>query len=146
MRLWLIPFILLGFPVLEVFVAIRVADIIGWWLLAWMLLSAVAGGMLIPEEKKAGFVRLFSSLQSGQPLSYAMLESLRTLFAGVLLIFPGVVSDLLAVLLLLLPRPKAQTADARPMEEVIIEGEWRHEEERKLPSGGSASDRSHPDR
>ncbi len=133
MRLLIVFFILLGFPALEIVVLFRVADAIGWWLLPWLILSAAAGWTLIQEERLAMFGRLFSSLQSGQPPGYAMLDSLRTLFAGVLLIFPGVISDGLAVLLLLLPRAKVPQ---RPMsgesEEVIIEGEWQREEDKRL--------------
>jgi len=89
----------------------------------------------------AMFGRLFSALQSGQPLGYAMLDSLRTLFAGVLLIFPGVVSDFVALVLLLLPRPKASgpaprnaspSRNSSPDGDVIIEGEWQREEDKRL--------------
>lgn len=132
MRLLFILFILLGFPALEIFVLAKLAGIIGWWLLFWLVLSAVAGWMLIQEERYAVFGRLFSSLQAGQPLSYAMLDSMRTLFAGVLLIFPGVISDAAALLLLLLPRPKpARPAGPVAPGEVIIEGEWQREEGKK---------------
>lgn len=135
MRLLIVFFILLGFPALEIVVLFRLADSIGWWLLPWLILSALAGWTLIQEERLAVFARLFSSLQSGQPLGYAMLDSLRTLFAGVLLMFPGVISDGLAVILLLLPRPRVSP---RPPvreaseDEVIIEGEWQREEDKRL--------------
>lgn len=132
MQLKIIFFILLGFPALEIFVLFRLADAIGWWLLAWLILSAGAGWVLIQEERLAVFARLFSSLQSGQPLGYAMLDSLRTLFAGVLLIFPGVVSDVLALILLLLPRSKATPLARNRADEGVIEGEWQREEERRL--------------
>ncbi len=134
MQLLFVFLILLSFPALEIFVMFRLADAIGWWLLPWLILSAVAGWTLIQEERLAMFGRLFSSLQSGQPLGYAMLDSLRTLFAGVLLIFPGVISDVLALILLLLPRPKAPPPLARDAreEEVIIEGEWQREEDKRL--------------
>ncbi|MDP2784734.1 MAG: FxsA family protein [Sulfurimicrobium sp.] len=132
MRFLLILFILLGFPALEIFVLAKLAGSIGWWLLLWLILAAFAGWTLIQEEKMAIFGRLFSSLQSGQPLGYAMLDSLRTLFAGVLLIFPGVVSDAVALVLLLLPRPKAMRTGNPAPEEIIIEGEWQREEGKKL--------------
>lgn len=133
MRFLLIVFILLGFPALEIFVLAKLAGIIGWWLLLWLILAALTGWTLIQEEKLAMFGRLFSSLQSGQSLGYAMLDSLRTLLAGVLLIFPGVVSDVMALALLLLPRAKApRTPVADESGEVIIEGEWQREEERRL--------------
>ncbi|MFN3397562.1 MAG: FxsA family protein [Sulfurimicrobium sp.] len=104
MRVLLILFILLGFPALEIFVLAKLAGIIGWWLLLWLILSAFVGWTLIQEEKLAMFGRLFSALQSGQPLGYAMLDSMRTLLAGVLLIFPGVVSDVMALVLLIRPQ------------------------------------------
>lgn len=133
MQFLIVLFILLGFPALEIVVLFRVADSIGWWLLPWLILSALAGWTLIQEERLAVFGRLFSSLQSGQPLGYAMLDSMRTLFAGVLLIFPGVISDILAIILLLLPRskvpPRPATGDS---EEIIIEGEWQREEDPRL--------------
>lgn len=133
MRLLIAFFILLAFPALEIAVLFRLADSIGWWLLPWLILSALAGWTLIQEERLAVFARLFSSLQSGQPLGYAMLDSLRTLFAGVLLMFPGVISDGLAVILLLLPRPKVPHRPAAgESEEIIIEGEWQREEDKRL--------------
>lgn len=133
MRFLLIVFILLGFPALEIFVLAKLAGIIGWWLLLWLILGALAGWTLIQEEKLAMFGRLFSALQSGQSLGYAMLDSLRTLLAGVLLIFPGVVSDVMALLLLLLPRPKAlRRPAAEESGDIIIEGEWQREEDKRL--------------
>ncbi|MBZ0104716.1 MAG: FxsA family protein [Sulfuricella denitrificans] len=133
MQLLIVFIILLGFPALEIVVLFRLADSIGWWLLPWLILSAVAGWALIQEERLAMFARLFSSLQSGQPLGFAMLDSLRTLFAGVLLIFPGVISDVLAVILLLLPRTKVPHSPVREnSEEIIIEGEWQREDDPRL--------------
>lgn len=132
MRVLLILFILLGFPALEIFVLAKLAGVIGWWLLLWLILSAFVGWTLIQEEKLAMFGRLFSALQSGQPLGYAMLDSMRTLLAGVLLIFPGVVSDVMALVLLLLPRPKAIPGNSPAQEETIIEGEWQREEDKRL--------------
>lgn len=132
MRFLLVLFILLGFPALEIFVLVQLAGVIGWWLLLWLMVSAFAGWTLIQEEKLAVFGRLFSSLQSGQPLGYAMLDSLRTLIAGVLLIFPGVVSDVIALVLLLLPRPKVVPSSSPVPEETIIEGEWQREEDKRL--------------
>lgn len=46
----------------------------------------------------------------------------RTVMAGLLLIFPGVVSDFLALILLLLPYPKATMPPAA--NDDVIDGEW----------------------
>lgn len=133
MRGLLILSILLGFPVLEFYASARVAELIGWWLLPWLIASAVAGSWLI---RQAGLVipaRLFAALQSGHSLNFALLDSFRTLFAGLLLIFPGVASDCIALLLLLLPHPKVTMPSAA--NDDVIEGEWTqvNNERDKLP-------------
>jgi UPF0716 protein FxsA len=129
---FLILIILLGFPTLEIFLLVRLAELAGWWLGAWLLMAALAGWALIRGEDAAAIpARLIQGLQSGHPPSLAMLFSLRYLLAGLLLIFPGVISDALALILLLLPRPPARrkrgTASAGGR---VIEGEWRREDER----------------
>jgi len=131
MRGFLILLILLGFPVLDIFSLVRLSEIIGGWWLAWVLASALLGWLLIRGEGMRMPLKLVGALQSGHSLSFALLDSFRTILAGLLLIFPGVASDLLAVILLLLPRPRAQTREAAPAanEEIIIEGEWRRENE-----------------
>lgn len=135
-------FILLVFPLIEILVMIQVAGKIGWWLLLWLILSAFAGWTLIKEEKMAIAGRLFSSLQAGTSPISAIFDSLRTLLAGILLILPGIVSDVLAIVLLLLPgnksrpqaAPRAQNPAGgfEPGEEVIIEGEFKREEEKRI--------------
>jgi len=128
---FLILIILLGFPALEIFVLVRLAELAGWWLGAWLLAAALAGWALIRGESAAIPARLFRGLQSGHSPSLAMLFSLRYLLAGLLLIFPGVISDALALALLLLPRPPARReAGTAPADGRVIEGEWRREDER----------------
>ncbi|MEW5943988.1 MAG: FxsA family protein [Pseudomonadota bacterium] len=126
MRTALILFILLGFPVLEIFTLVQLADLIGWWLLAWVVGSALAGGLLLREAGFAIPARLFAALQAGHSLNFALLDSFRTVLAALLLIFPGVVSDFLALILLLLPHPKpSRPSSQMPGNDGVIEGEWR---------------------
>lgn len=126
MRGSLILFILLGFPVLEIFTLVRLADAIGWWLLAWVLASALTGALLLREGGFAIPLRLFAALQAGHSINVALLAGFRTIAAGLLLIFPGVISDFLALILLLLPtqKPLRGNAPVRP-DDGVIEGEWR---------------------
>ncbi|MHB0984218.1 MAG: FxsA family protein [Sulfuricella sp.] len=133
MRGFFILSILLGFPALEIFATFRVAQIIGWWLLPWLIASAVVGGWLIREAGVMVPVKLFAALNAGHNLNLALLDSFRTVFAGLLLIFPGVASDFLALLLLLLPHPK-MSPQAASRDDGIIEGEWTRVNERdRLP-------------
>lgn len=119
--------ILLGFPALEIFATVRVAQTIGWWLLPWLLASALLGVRVIRKAGQRLPARLFAALYAGQPPNLALLDSFRPVLAGLLLIFPGVASDALALVLLLLPHPKAAPPGAA---DGIIEGEWERIDEK----------------
>jgi len=125
-RLLLIA-ILLGFPLLEAVVMVRLAENLGWWILAWMVLAAVAGMALIKEARFALLARVAEGLAHGRFPIVALTDSVRTVLAGLFLIFPGVVSDLIALTLLLLPGPRfvTETAQRRAPRATIIEGEFR---------------------
>lgn len=125
MRLVLIG-ILLGLPLLEAVLLVRLSEAMGWWLLAWVVLSAVAGVALIKEARFAMVARLAAGLAQGRFSIVAVTDSLRTVVAGLFLIFPGVVSDLIAFTLLLLPGPRVASESAiRPRPGRLIEAEFR---------------------
>jgi UPF0716 protein FxsA len=126
MRLLLIG-ILLGFPFLEAVVLVRLGDSLGWWVLGWVVLAACAGAALIKEARFALVARLAAGLAQGRFAIAALTDSARTVVAGLLLIFPGVVSDLIALTLLLLPGPRVvpEAAVRRPVHGNLIEGEFR---------------------
>jgi UPF0716 protein FxsA len=127
----LILAILLAFPFIELYVLIRLASVYGWWLALYLLSAMIAGWLLIQEERLAVFGRLFQIVQNGQHPVVALLTSARKLLAGVLLIFPGVISDVIAVLLLLISVPSGKRPGAPNREAAnddIIEGEWRRED------------------
>lgn len=130
MRLLLILGILLAFPFMELYLLVRLADQYGWWLALYLLFAATAGWLMIQEERLAVFGRMFHIVQGGQSPVLALLTTARKLLAGVLLIFPGVISDILAVLLLLIPLPAARPR--APIDDGVIEGQWRREDERML--------------
>lgn len=126
--------VLLGFPVLEAWVLFRLGDAIGFWVLVWLVAAAVAGVLLIRFEKLVWAIRLANQMrQQGSPLR-ALLTSARTLVAGLLLIFPGVISDFLALLVLIWPQAKGGPigpgGDRRDQSGVsgVIEGEYRRED------------------
>jgi UPF0716 protein FxsA len=127
MRLVLIG-ILLGFPLLEAIVLVRLADTLGWWVLAWVVLAACAGMALIKEARFAMLSRLAAGFAHGRFSIAALTDSVRTVVAGLFLIFPGVVSDLIALTLLLLParRVVTESASRRTLSGgSLIEGEFR---------------------
>ena len=125
MRLLLLLLILLAFPVLEVVLMFRLAGHYGWGLLWYLLCTAAFGWLLIQDEKWMVFGRMAETLREGHHPARALLASARKVFAGILLIIPGVLSDALAVLILLIPASRAR----KPVQdEGVIEGEWRREE------------------
>jgi len=119
--------ILLGFPILELVVLVRLSETLGWWILVWVVLAACAGMALIKEARFALVARLAAGFAQGRFSIGALTDSARTVLAGLLLIFPGVVSDLIAITLLLLPRPKAATEPAafRRARRPVIDAEFR---------------------
>jgi len=129
MRFGWIVLLLLSFPVLEAIGIFWVASAIGGWVLLWLLLAAVAGVMLIRVERVAWGARLLFSVQSGAHPLAALFASGRMLLAGGLLVFPGFISDAVALVLLLIPgtwgRRKADPL--RPANDEILEGEFKRE-------------------
>jgi UPF0716 protein FxsA len=125
MRLLLIG-ILLGFPLLEAVVLVRLTQTLGWWMLAWVVLAACAGVALIKEARFALLARLAAGVAQGRFSITALTDSARTVLAGLFLIFPGVISDVIALMLLLLPSSRAMNEVAqRPPQRAFIEGEFR---------------------
>jgi UPF0716 protein FxsA len=125
----LVVLLILSFPVLEAFSIFWLVGKIGWGALLYLALSAAIGVTLIRIERVAWGMRLMASLQSGANPLASLFASSRILLAGGLLIFPGLFSDALALILLLLPstwlqrrRPGVQAAN-----DDVLEGEFRRE-------------------
>lgn len=135
MRLLLGLLILLAFPVLEIWLLVELGDRYGWWVLAYLLIVAVLGWRLILDERQLLAGRMMQTLSMGGTPARAMFMSIKNLVAGILLIIPGVVTDALAAILLLLPAAEPAAGGASPRysrtaaaNDDIIEGEFRRED------------------
>jgi UPF0716 protein FxsA len=95
--------IVLSFPVLDVLVTLRFARWIGIPAIVWFAASALAGMLLLRNERTTFRAKTIAALRGDQPLLRGLLDSGRKVLAALLLILPGVVSDLMALLLLMLP-------------------------------------------
>jgi UPF0716 protein FxsA len=126
--LW--PIIALAFPLLELAGIIYIWHQIGAWTLLWLLASVFAGSSLIAAERQTFMPRLAVVMAGGEnPLSVLMGSGLRFL-AGVLLIFPGAISDVLALIMLMwsFSRPSGPRMPRGPgsaANDDVIEGEFR---------------------
>jgi UPF0716 protein FxsA len=98
-----LPLSITAWLVLEIWLLTQVADVLGWFAVLVLLLGGVAlGGWLIKRAGRRAFaaaVEQSRDPQSQQPQTGTSL----TVLAGVLLILPGFLSDLLALTLLLPP-------------------------------------------
>lgn len=131
---WLVLFALIAFPVAEAFSIVWLAGQIGWWALAWLLAAFFGGIMLIRFERIAFAPRMLFSMQRGDSPFRALFASTRLFVAGGLLMFPGLITDVMALALLLYPGTWKRPPIARPAaNDDIIEGEFRREAE--SPSG-----------
>lgn len=100
---FIVLFILLAFPVIDLLVTFRFARWTGVPILFWLLASASIGALLLRHERGGFRARTLGALRGDQPLMRGLVDSGRKVLAAVLFIVPGILSDLLAVALLLLP-------------------------------------------
>lgn len=139
---FLIALILLVFPVAEIFLLISLGQRYGWWLLLYLVVVSFLGLQLIRDEKQLITAKMAQSLGAGGNPVKAMLGSARNMVAGVLLLIPGVISDVIAAILLMIPirQPKVSmsgagsyqphyethTRNSQAANDEVIEGEYTH--------------------
>ena len=107
---FIVLFILLAFPVIDLMVTMRFARWTGIPTLVWLLASAAIGTLLLRHERGGFRARTLGALRGDQPLMRGLIDSGRKVLAGMLVILPGLWADLLAVALL---HVSARAAHAR---------------------------------
>lgn len=129
---FIIILLLLAFPIAEIWILIHLSHQYGWWVLLYLVAMIVLGLQLIRDEKLLFSGRMMQSLSQGGSPMKAMFGSARNIFAGILLIIPGVITDVIAVILLLIPVNKGaikpSTFKQRAANDDVIEGEFHREE------------------
>ncbi|MGH8492526.1 MAG: FxsA family protein [Moraxellaceae bacterium] len=91
-------------PPAEVILGIELGKAFGgWWVLAGLAAGVVLGSTLIRLCGAAFFRQAMADLQRQQVPTEALLGGIAWWVAGALLIFPGFISDVLALLVLLPP-------------------------------------------
>ena len=129
----MITLALLALPIAEISILISLANQYGWWVLLYLVVVALLGLQLIRDEKLLFSVRMMQNLtQGGNPIK-ALFGSARNIIAGILLIIPGVLTDIIAVVLLLIPVNKSgQNASKHQARQAanddVIEGEFHRED------------------
>ncbi|MGZ8763872.1 MAG: FxsA family protein [Acidimicrobiia bacterium] len=91
-------------PLAELTVMIAVGQWIGVWeAIALLLAVSLVGAVLVKRQGVGAWRRIRSEVRSGQVPAAAVLDGALVLFAGVLLIIPGFLTDLVGLCLLVPP-------------------------------------------
>jgi UPF0716 protein FxsA len=100
----LIFWIVLLFPVAEVYVLIKVGALIGFWDTFFLLVfSAVFGAYLAKVQGKIALQRIQACLLEGRIPTKEMVDGVLIFIGGLLFVFPGFISDALGLLLIFPP-------------------------------------------
>jgi UPF0716 protein FxsA len=124
--------IVLGFPLLDLYATVRFARWTGVPTYAWLGLAAIAGLYLLRNERRAFRASTVAAMHGGQPGLRGLLDSGRKVLAGMLFLLPGILSDVMALVLLALRlnlgrefTPHAAAAANSGGSSKAIDGEFR---------------------
>jgi UPF0716 protein FxsA len=105
--------IVLGFPVADLYTTVRIAQWTGIPVWLWLACSTLAGFSILRAERTAFRAATVAAMHGEQSLLRGLLDSGRKVLAAFLLILPGVMSDVMALLLLALPINLGRTYETR---------------------------------
>lgn len=91
-------------PIAEIAVFFRMASAIGFFsAVGWIILVSIVGIWLVKRQGLSTLRRLNRRVASGEVPTRELLDGLFILAAGALMLFPGFLTDVVAILLLLPP-------------------------------------------
>ncbi len=121
---YLFLFVLLGYPVAEIYAIFRLIDAIGGLLtLLWLVTAFMLGMLMLRHHKLAIVATLFNDVRAGAITPRSLFTLARYYIAALLFIIPGPLSDAVA-LVLLLPWGGGPVHSEK-VDEGILEGEYR---------------------
>jgi len=95
--------IVLGFPLLDLYATVRIARLTQVPVWVWLGLPLIAGCLLLRNERLAFRAHTSATMHGEYSLLRGLLDSGRKVLAAFLLMLPGILSDVMALLLLALP-------------------------------------------
>lgn len=120
--------IVLVFPVVDLYTTVRVAHWTGIPTWLWLACSTLAGLSLLRSERLAFRAATIAAMHGEQSLLRGLVDSGRKVLAALLLLLPGIMSDVIALLLLALPLNVgggATGASPRATRGPYIDGDYR---------------------
>lgn len=123
---YLFLFLILGYPIAEIYATLQLIDAIGGLsTILWLAAAFMLGIMMLRHHKLAVMATMVGDLRSGVVTPRSLFILARYYIAAVLLIIPGPISDVIALLLLL---PWGGSIATPPTDNDILEGEYRRVE------------------
>lgn len=99
---WLLFVLLVVMPLLELFVLIRIGQVIGGGAtVLLLLLAAVLGAWVVRREGARAWAAFSQALAAGRMPTRELADGVLVLAGGVLMMAPGVVSDLIGLVMVL---------------------------------------------
>ena len=99
MKKWL--FLIVALPIVEIILLVYAGQRIEfWWTLSLLIATGILGFLLVQSQGVRTWQIVQEKMRRGEPPGYALLNGFILLIAGILLMFPGFLTDLLGVLAL----------------------------------------------
>ncbi len=123
--------IVLALPLLDLYATVRIARLTQIPLWVWLGLPLIAGCLLMRNERLAFRAHTSAAMHGEYSLLRGLVDSGRKVLAGILLMLPGVISDVIALMLLAFPintgrhEYARESAGARPHARRAIDGDYR---------------------
>jgi len=96
--------LLIVLPVAELAVLIKTGQLIGvWTTVAFVIGMALVGMLILSQQSYTVFRRTLEAMSEGRPPVGPVLDGLFLMLAGTLLLMPGLISDVVALVLLVPP-------------------------------------------
>jgi UPF0716 protein FxsA len=96
--------ILIAIPLIEIAVMIKVGQWIGFWPVLWLVIATfILGATIVGRSGLRSALKVRDALARGEPPVAAMIDSALVWVAGVLLMTPGFLADLVGLTLLIPP-------------------------------------------
>jgi UPF0716 protein FxsA len=94
----------IALPFLELLLLIKLASSLGFFAtVGLMILAGVAGAAVIAQQSAGAFRQALEAAARGETPHAAVLDGMFLMLAGVFLVIPGLITDAIAVLLLIPP-------------------------------------------
>ncbi len=99
---WLLLFLFVVVPLVEIYVIIQVGQAIGaWWTILLLVLDSILGTWLIQHEGSRAWRALRDAIDSGRMPARELADAALILVGGTLMLAPGFVTDAFGILMIL---------------------------------------------